>query len=112
MKLHIIGPSGSGKTFLAKELSKKYNIPSYELDPLFWDHLIGKDNVKRDAKERDVLRRNILSTDNWIIEGVQHTWGDESFMPADKIYLLEPSPLFCRIRIVRRFFQRKSDQGS
>lgn len=38
MKIHIIGCSGSGKTYLAKALSKKYNIPHVCLDDIQWDN--------------------------------------------------------------------------
>ena len=37
MKIRIIGCSGSGKTYLAKRLSKKYNIPNFDLDDIQWD---------------------------------------------------------------------------
>ena len=38
MKIRIIGCSGSGKTYLAKRLSEKYTIPSYDLDDIQWDN--------------------------------------------------------------------------
>ena len=38
-KIYIIGPVGSGKTTLAKCLSKKYNIPYYELDKVVHDDI-------------------------------------------------------------------------
>ena len=38
MKIHIIGCSGTGKTYLARKLSKKYNIQHYDLDDIQWDN--------------------------------------------------------------------------
>ena len=107
MKIHIIGPSGSGKTWLSKRLSQKYGISAYALDDLFWDNSSGGYSQKREEKERNQMLREIVSQENWIIEGVQHAWVTESFEKADRIYCLEISPLLCRIRILRRFFVRK-----
>jgi len=46
-KIFILGSSGSGKTFLANLLSKKLNIPSYDLDDIFW----YKKYTKKRARE-------------------------------------------------------------
>lgn len=112
MKIRIVGPSGSGKTFLAEHLSQKYQIPSYELDDLFWDNSSGGYNCKRDSAERDAMLENILQNENWIIEGVQHTWTAATFAEADIIYLLELPALLCRFRIIRRFIKRKMNRES
>lgn len=106
MKIRIIGPSGSGKTYLAKKLAKKYNIPNYDLDELFWNNSDGYGN-RRDAKERDGLLENLLKKDDWIIEGVYYEWCMSTFDAADKIYITDTPQYKCRWRIMRRFIRRK-----
>lgn len=107
MRIHIVGASGSGKTYLSKKLSNKYGIPAYALDDLFWDNSAGGYSKKREEGQRNQMLRKILSQENWIIEGVQHTWAAESFEKADRVYCLETPPLLCRFRILRRFLVRK-----
>lgn len=105
MKIHIIGPSGSGKSYLARKLSRQYSVPAWSLDDLFWDN--NGYSGKRAPEERDAMLEKILCKEQWIIEGVQHSWVGRAFEEADVIVLLEPPALLCRIRIIRRFIHRK-----
>lgn len=107
MKIHIIGPSGSGKTYLAQRLGEKYHIPVHHLDEIFWDNSSSAFSVKRDPETRDAMLAQILKDEDWIIEGVQHTWVGGSFAAADQICLLETPAALCRFRIVKRSIQRK-----
>ena len=73
MKIHIIGCSGSGKTYLATALSKKYNIPHFDLDDIQWDNNAKEYGKKRTLDERKALLQEILyNNDEWIIEGVYY----------------------------------------
>ena len=112
MRIHIVGASGSGKTWLSKRLSEKYEVPFYALDDLFWDNVRGCYSVKREEAERNRMLREIIAQESWIIEGVQHAWVGESFEKADVIYCLETPPALCRIRILKRFFERKRNRTS
>lgn len=107
MKIHIIGCSGTGKTYFAEILSKKYNIPHFDLDDLQWDNSSDTYGVKRPAEKRKALLQDILKKEDWIIEGVYYKWVNESFEKADRIYVLDiPGPIY-RFRIVKRFIKRK-----
>ena len=59
MKIHIIGCSGSGKTYLAKALSKKYNVPHFDLDDIQWDNNSDGYGVKMPiGKRTELLNKN------------------------------------------------------
>ena len=107
MKIHIIGGPGSGKTFLAEKLSKELGISHFDLDDLQWDNKSASYGVKRSPDERDRLLNNVLSHNDWIIEGVYYTWCQQCFADADRIYVLNVPRYKYRYRIIRRFVRRK-----
>ena len=107
MKIHIIGGPGSGKTFLAEKLSKELGISHFDLDDLQWDNKSASYGVKRSPDERDRLLNNVLSHNDWIIEGVYYAWCQQCFVVADRIYLLRVPRYKYRYRIIRRFLRRK-----
>lgn len=63
-KIIIIGLTGSGKTTLAKQISRKFDIPIYYLDLMFWN----KDGHLKDDEFTE-LQKEILVKDRWIIDG-------------------------------------------
>ena len=107
MKIHIIGCSGTGKTYFAKALSKKYNIPHFDLDDIQWDNNSDGYGVKMPTDKRDELLKQILNKDEWIIEGVYYAWVLESFEQADIIYVLDMPKYLYKSRIIIRFLKRK-----
>ncbi|MEE1245565.1 MAG: DNA topology modulation protein FlaR [Acutalibacteraceae bacterium] len=107
MKIHIIGCSGSGKTYLAKALSKKYNIPHFDLDDIQWDNESNGYGKKMPVKKRNCLLQQILANNSWIIEGVYYAWVLESFEKADIIYVLDIPKYIYKYRIIIRFLKRK-----
>lgn len=107
MKIHIIGCSGTGKTYFAKALSKKYNIPHFDLDDIQWDNNSDGYGVKMPTDKRDELLKQILNKDTWIIEGVYYAWVLESFEQADIIYVLDMPKYLYKSRIIIRFLKRK-----
>lgn len=74
MKIHIIGGPGSGKSFLAEKLSKELGISHFDLDDLQWDNKSASYGIKRSPDERDRLLNDVLSHNDWIIEGVYYAW--------------------------------------
>lgn len=107
MKIRIIGCSGSGKTYFSKKLSEKYNIPTFDLDDIFWDNGVNGYNIKTPVEKRAQLLSNILQRSDWIIEGVYYSWCKDSFDDADIIYLLDIPRHVYKFRIIKRFLQRK-----
>lgn len=107
MKIHIIGCSGSGKTYLAKALSKKYNIPHFDLDDIQWDNNADGYGVKMPIDKRTELLNDILKNDSWIIEGVYYAWVGKCFEDADKIYVLDIPKQVYTYRIIKRTIKRK-----
>lgn len=103
MKIHIIGSSGSGKSYFAEKLSKKFNIPHYDLDDIEWKRKYDVDN---DPLTKEKLLNEILKKDDWIIEGVYHTWCGKCFLDADKIFILNTSKTLCKVRVLRRYIKR------
>lgn len=107
MKIHIVGCSGSGKTYLAALLSKKYSIPHYDLDNLFWDNSANKYGLKTPENKRSEMLTGILLKKDWIIEGVYYTWVAQSFAQADIIIVLDVPPKTYKTHIIQRFCKRK-----
>lgn len=107
MKIHIIGGSGTGKSYIAKQISKKYNIQHFDLDNIFWDNTVKTYGIKMPVEKRTEELSNILSKEDWIIEGVYYSWLLDSFKFADKIFVLNISPVIFNFRIIKRFIKRK-----
>ncbi len=105
-RIHIIGSVGSGKTTLARHLSKSLQIPYYELDNVVWTRSKKRD-IRNSPEVRDQKLSAIIEGDQWIIEGVHHTWVQESFENTDVIIFLD-TPVQIRIyRIIKRFILQK-----
>ena len=88
--MHIIGGPGSGKSYLAGRLAKRYAIPSYALDDLYWDRVTGRYGTRADKDTRDLQLANIVAQEAWIIEGVYYAWLGPSFAAADVIIIAAP----------------------
>ncbi len=106
-RIHIIGSVGSGKTTLAKELSKKLEIPYFELDNVVWIRDKSGD-IRRTEQEREEYLNSILQSESWIIEGVHNeNWVSSCFKNADLIIYLDPNYHIRTYRIIKRFIKQK-----
>jgi adenylate kinase family enzyme len=99
-KVYIIGSVASGKTTMAKRMSKKLNIPWYELDNVV--HIRDKNgDRKRTEEERNLEFHKILNEDKWIIEGVRRECFDSGFESSDLIILLDTPAKKRKYRILK-----------
>lgn len=86
-KIHITGNSGSGKSTFGKKLSIELGLPLFGLDKVVW-----KSGWKKATKEeRRIGEEEIISGDEWIIEGVS----SRALKAADIIVFLEVDLLTC-----------------
>ncbi|WP_157443026.1 DNA topology modulation protein FlaR [Colwellia piezophila] len=105
-KIHIIGGPGSGKTFSATKLQTLTTLNAYDLDKVFWEQ--NENAYVRSSEESRTEKLNqVLSQENWIIEGVYYKWLADSFRDADLIVILNPPVLLRQWRIFKRFLKRK-----
>ena len=105
-KIHIIGAPGSGKTYIATKLQEITDLKAYDLDKIFWDQ--NKNTYVRSNEESRTEKLNqILSQENWIVEGVYYKWLLDAFHDADLIIILNPPVLIRQWRIFKRFLIRK-----
>jgi adenylate kinase family enzyme len=107
-KIHIICGPGSGKSYIAKVLSKKLNILTYDLDDFYWCKDKNTYGIKANPQIRDEELSKIIKKKEWIIEGVYGDyWTEPSFKGSDLIIILQSSKLIRNWRITRRFLKRK-----
>ena len=104
-RIRIIGGCGSGKSYTARELSRIYGIPCYETDNFVWDR--SRDNTRNSPEVRDARFAETVAEESWIIEGVHHKWGTESFREADLIVVIQPNPYVQDGRVIRRFIKTR-----
>lgn len=106
MKIDIIGSVASGKTTLAAMVSETYNVPYYEKDNIVWERTVGGDK-KRTPEKRDTIYREILESENWIVEGSPRNVLKESFDFCDYIILLDVNILIRLFRVFRRWIRQR-----
>jgi adenylate kinase family enzyme len=104
MKILIIGSVGSGKTTLAKKLSKKLEIPYYEIDSIVYN---DTKKEKRLTPEQDNIIKNINKNTSWIIEGTLRKNLNYLLDLSDKIIYLNTNYNIRKIRIIKRYIKQK-----
>ena len=94
MRIHITGNAGSGKSTLASDVGNALGIKVFNLDDVVWQ----EGWRKTPADERRVLEKELVSKEQWIIEGVS----DMVRQAADTIVLLDLPRSLCYVRCVKR----------
>lgn len=98
-RIYILGVSGSGKSTLAKMLAKRYKVPYYDLDDVYW---AKKYSIKRTLEERKEKSDKLALRDNWVIEGVYSNFTDGIIKRATTVIWINIPIMVSLYRITRR----------
>ncbi|MGE0792697.1 MAG: AAA family ATPase [Candidatus Woesearchaeota archaeon] len=109
VKIYIIGSSGSGKTYLARKLSKKLNIPFFNLDEIYWETKYSKE--RSDKEKKKMLSKIIKENKSWIIEGVFSSFIDLALKKADEVIWLDTHKTIVTFRIIKRYLRNFWKEG-
>jgi len=99
-KIAVIGCGGAGKSTFSRILSEILNIPVYHLDKLNWK----PGWVPTPKVEWNYLMKNLVSKEEWIIDGNYGSTLDIRLKNADTIIFLNMPMYLCIYRIVKRRF--------
>lgn len=97
-RIMIIGSGGSGKSTFAKELGVILEKPVYHLDAYYWKP--GWTPTPND--EWDQFLGQILSEDEWIIDGNYGRTLDLRMKRSDVIIFFDLSPWITTYRVIKR----------
>lgn len=104
-KIIVIGCPGGGKSTFARALRDKTGLPLYCLD-MIW-HKPDKTNVTRE--EFDSRLAEILSTDEWIIDGNYNRTLEMRFEKCDTVFLLDFPTEVCLSGVEARIGKKRED---
>lgn len=105
MKIAIMGYVGSGKSVLARNLSRKYDIPKLELDDIAFD--FNWKPVDRTKILPDI--QAFMEQDSWIIDGnYDDLLQKQRLEMADRIIFVMLPRIQCLFRALRRTKERKA----
>lgn len=83
---------------LARKLGRQLGLPVTHLDVLFWK----PGWVEPDRDEWEALNRELVQGERWILDGNYGGTMEIRLAAADTIVLLDPPPLLCIWRVLRR----------
>ena len=104
-KIVVIGPSGAGKSTFSRKLSSKLNISLYHLDNIFWN----SDKTHITKEEFDKKLEEILSLDNYIIDGDYSRTYEARFKNSDTIIFLNYPLDLCINGVSERIGKKRLD---
>ena len=97
----VIGCCGAGKSRFSTHFAEKTSLPIIHLDRLFW-----KENwIQEDRDIFDQKLNNILSKEQWIIDGHYSRTIERRVQKADTIFLFDFPTWICLYRMLKRFVQ-------
>lgn len=97
-KIMLIGSGGSGKSTLARQLGQRLGIRVHHLDSLLWR--ADWQAVPRAEQQR--IQTDLISRDDWIIDGNYGGTMDIRLNAADTIIFLDLPRTTCVYRILKR----------
>jgi adenylate kinase family enzyme len=97
-RIVIIGCGGAGKSTLARQLGEKLKLPVVHLDKLFWK----PGWVQVTQEEFDILHRQELAKDKWIMDGNFNRTIPERLERCDTVIYLDFSRLACVRGVIKR----------
>jgi adenylate kinase family enzyme len=104
-RIAIIGSSGSGKSTFANKLGKILNRPIIHLDKEYYNSdWSEKYPTKEDWKN---FQRNLVSKDEWIIDGNYRSSLDIRLDKADTVIFFDFPNWICLWRVFKRTLNRK-----
>ena len=104
-KILIIGCPGGGKSRFARELHKRTSLPLCHLDMLFW-------NADKTTVTREILCervREVLSGDEWIIDGNYSATLPMRLEACDTVFFLDMPTELCLRGVEKRRGQVRPD---
>lgn len=104
MKVLIIGSVASGKSTLARKLSNKFNVKSYEIDSIVHDDV---NNIKRKNEDQQKIIEKIDNQNEWIIEGTLRRNLYNLLEMADNIIYVDTPLIIRKKRIFTRYIRQK-----
>ena len=103
-RILIMGCAGCGKSTLAKELGQILSLPVYHLDVYYWQ----PGWVETEKEEFIAKQKEILATDEWIIDGNYRSTLDLRLERADYIIFLDYRRGVALRGIIKRYFKYRN----
>ena len=101
----VIGCPGSGKSTFARRLRDATGLPLYYLDRLYW----REDRTHVEREEFDARLEEILSRDQWIIDGNYARTLPMRLARCDAVFFLDYPAEVCLDGIIARRGARRED---
>ena len=97
-RIMIIGSGGAGKSTFARQLGEVLHIPVHHLDAFYWK----PGWIPTPNEEWDMFQEELVSNEQWIIDGNYGRTLDIRMKQADVIILLDFSRWVTVYRVIKR----------
>ncbi len=101
----VIGPSGAGKSEFSRRLREKTGLPLFHLDNVWWKE--DKTHITRE--EFDVKLAELISKDEWILDGDYSRTYEVRFKAADTVFFLDYPLEVCLAGVSSRIGTKRED---
>ena len=106
-KIMICGCGGSGKSVLSSKLGDHFGLPVTLLDMEYYDEQWNALDQETFAQ----LQRELVTADDWIIDGNYAGTMPIRLAAADTVIFLDIHPLVCLFGILQRRLQHRGDDA-